>query len=203
MRAIVREQLQAGKSPDADQRLLRVEIRRMGAAQTQDHRLQRAVLDFALCRACARRHCRALVCPALGAGRKNAEQSATPAPVSQQIRAELLRKNFEQPDLEDASAKAQLLRERARLRNELIDLDFDFQSGKLSESDYAALKQEIETKAGTVIQQLGSLPPEPAAKPAPAGKSRTRDVKSTPTHLNSAAGRSLPAELFLCSSAWR
>ena len=50
------------------------------------------------------------------------------------------------------------MRERARLRNELIDLDFDFQSGKLSESDYTGLKQEIETKAATVIQQLGSLP---------------------------------------------
>ena len=119
------------------------------------------------------------------ARKKNADQSAAPAPVSQQIRAELLRKNVEEPDLEDASAKAQLLRERARLRNELIDLDFDFQSGKLSESDYTGLKQEIETKAGTVIQQLGSL------------------SRSTPTHLNSAAGRSLPVELFLCSSAWR
>ena len=177
MRAIVREQLQAGKSPDEIKAFF---VSKYGEwvllkPKTTGFSALLWILPYVvlvLGVSAALWFVRRWV-----ARKKNAEQSAAPAPVSQQIRAELLRKNVEEPDLEDASAKAQLLRERARLRNELIDLDFDFQSGKLSESDYTGLKQEIETKAGTVIQQLGSLPPEPAAKPAPAGKSRARDVK--------------------------
>ena len=177
MRAIVREQLQAGKSPDEIKAFF---VSKYGEwvllkPKTTGFSALLWILPYVvlvLGVSAALWFVRRWV-----ARKKNAEQSAAPAPVSQQIRAELLRKNVEEPDLEDASAKAQLLRERARLRNELIDLDFDFQSGKLSESDYTGLKQEIETKAGTVIQQLGSLPPEPAAKPAPAGKSRARDAK--------------------------
>ena len=177
MRAIVREQLQAGKSPDEIKAFF---VSKYGEwvllkPKTTGFSALLWILPYVvlvLGVSAALWFVRRWV-----ARKKNAEQSAPPAPISQQIRAELLRKNVEEPDLEDASAKAQLLRERARLRNEFIDLDFDFQSGKLSESDYTGLKQEIETKAGTVIQQLGSLPPEPAAKPAPAGKSRARDVK--------------------------
>src|SRR5882672_9743220 len=177
MRAIVREQVQAGKSPDqikdffvskyGEWVLLKPKSTGFSALLWI---LPYVVLVLGV--SAALWFVRRWV-----ARKKNAEQSAAPAPVSQQIRAELLRKNIEEPDLEDTSAKAQLLRERARLRNELIDLDFDFESGKLSESDYAGLKQQIETRAGAVIQQLSSLPPKPAAKPAPAGKPRARDAK--------------------------
>jgi len=88
------------------------------------------------------------------AKKKSAQDTSTQSPVSQQVRTELMRHDIEQPDLEDSSTRALLLRERARLRNELTDLDFDFQSGKLSESDYAGLKQEIESKAAAIIQRL-------------------------------------------------
>ena len=177
MRAIVHEQLQAGKSPDEIKAFF---VSKYGEwvllkPKTTGFSALLWILPYVvlvLGVSAALWFVRRWV-----ARKNNAEQSAAPAPVSQQIRAELLRKNIEEPDLEDTSAKAQLLRERARLRNELIDLDFDFESGKLSESDYTGLKREIETKAGAVIQQLGSLPPKPAAKPAPVGKSRARDVK--------------------------
>jgi cytochrome c-type biogenesis protein CcmH len=106
--------------------------------------------------------------------KKTAQPSGAQTPMSQEIRSDLLREDVERPDLEDVSAKAQLLRERARLRNELADLDFDFQSGKLSEPDYAGLKQEIETKAMAVIQQLSSLPQEPVVKPTTTGKPRAK-----------------------------
>jgi len=85
--------------------------------------------------------------------------------VSQQLSGEPLGDEFPQPDLDDDSHKARLLRERIRLQHELADLDFDFQAGKLSESDYVALKQEIEAKAASVVQEISSLPPEPVAKP--------------------------------------
>ena len=173
MRAIVREQLQAGKSPDEIKAFF---VSKYGEwvllkPKTTGFSALLWILPYAV-----------LVLGVSAAlwfvrrwmiKKKTAAPTATPQP----IRAELLREKIDEPDIEDTSAKAQLLRERARLRNELIDLDFDFESGKLSESDYAGLKQQIETKAGAVIQQLSSLPPKPAAKPAPAGKPRARDAK--------------------------
>jgi cytochrome c-type biogenesis protein CcmH len=82
-----------------------------------------------------------------------------------QARSDALRQEFQLPDIEDENQRAQLLRERGRLRDELKELDFDFQSGKLSEPDYDALKRDIETKGGLVMQQLTSLPASAKAKP--------------------------------------
>ncbi|MSP41677.1 MAG: cytochrome c-type biogenesis protein CcmH, partial [Deltaproteobacteria bacterium] len=53
--------------------------------------------------------------------------------------SKLLRQNFVRPDIEDSSSRAQLLRERGRLRDEIGELEFDYQSGKISEGDYRAL----------------------------------------------------------------
>ena len=175
MRAIVREQLQAGKSPDEIKAFF---VSKYGEwvllkPKTTGFSALLWILPYVvlvLGISIALWFVRVWVIR-----KKNTEQTA--APVAEPMRADLLRENINEPDLEDASAKAQLLRERVRLRNELIDLDFDFEAGKLSESDYNGLKQEIETKAGSVIQRLGSLPPEPTAKPVPAGKPRIRDAK--------------------------
>jgi cytochrome c-type biogenesis protein CcmH len=59
---------------------------------------------------------------------------------------------------EDTSPRAQLLQARSRLYTELRELEFDFQAGKLAESDYRTLKLEIENKAAGVLQQLDALP---------------------------------------------
>jgi cytochrome c-type biogenesis protein CcmH/NrfG len=60
-------------------------------------------------------------------------------------------------DPENSGLDSQLARERARLYAELQELQFDFQAGKLAESDYAALKLEIETKAARLLEQFDSL----------------------------------------------
>ena len=88
--------------------------------------------------------------------------------------------DFAVPDLEDTGARAQLLRERARLRSELAELEFDFQSGKLSETDYATLKRDIEAKGATVMQQIADLPPEPAKKAPDAQAKMTAPEKPVP-----------------------
>jgi cytochrome c-type biogenesis protein CcmH len=82
------------------------------------------------------------------------------------LRREILRDDFERPDSEDTSARAELLRERARLRAELSELEFDFQSGKHSEADFTALRGEIENKAAAVIERLAASPPPVSAKTA-------------------------------------
>lgn len=63
------------------------------------------------------------------------------------------------PDLEDDRPQAVLLREQARLAAELEELEFDYQSGKLSEGDYASLRSEIETKTAETAARLERLPP--------------------------------------------
>lgn len=96
--------------------------------------------------------------------------------VTPQAQSDFLTQDYESPNLEDASQQARLLRERGRLKDELTELEFDFQSGKLSEADYQTLKREIETKGATVVQQLRAIPAEPAVRaptqpPAPPIKS--------------------------------
>jgi cytochrome c-type biogenesis protein CcmH len=73
------------------------------------------------------------------------------------VRDEAANEKTLEPDPEDSSVGGQLTQERARLYAELKELQFDFEAGKLAESDYAALKLEIETKAAALLQQLDSL----------------------------------------------
>jgi cytochrome c-type biogenesis protein CcmH len=86
-------------------------------------------------------------------------------------------------DPEDASPNAELRQERARLYTELKELDFDYQAGKLAESDYATLKLDIENKAAAVLQQLDSLlprqtPARPTTERAPSAPKRTPSEKN-------------------------
>lgn len=180
MRAIVREQLQAGKSPDQIKDFF---VSKYGEwvllkPRTTGFSALLWILPYVV----------------LGLGviaalwviqrwvRKKqviSDRPMQPA-ISQQLSGEPFADEFPQPDLDDDSPKARLLRERVRLQHELADLDFDFQAGKLSESDYVTLKQDIETKAATVLQEISSLPSDAIAKaalkPAPA---RTRPQQAT------------------------
>jgi cytochrome c-type biogenesis protein CcmH len=100
--------------------------------------------------------------------------------VTAEAKSNFLTQEIEEPNLEDSRPRAQLLRERSRLKNELNELEFDFQSGKLSETDYQTLKQEIESKGGAVMQQLGALPAEPAVKAPKEWPPRASEPKSAP-----------------------
>lgn len=175
MRAIVREQVEAGKTKDeinaffvskyGDWVLLRPKATGFGALLW--------ILPYV----------------ALGLGILAAlwfirrwTKKKTPSDVlapDNQAQRDSLRQEFALPDIEDASERAQLLRGRQRVREELNELEFDFQSGKLSEDDYQTLKLEIESKGVGVLQQLSALPPPvkpkaPSAKPAPSGAAASR-----------------------------
>ncbi len=115
----------------------------------------------------------------IAARKKLAKESTVPAPISDQTRSELLRQDIEIPDIDDNSPRAELLRERARLRAELTELDFDYQSGKLSEPDYQALKRDVEAKGAGVIQQLTALPAK-TVTPATAKAARAKSVNDAP-----------------------
>jgi cytochrome c-type biogenesis protein CcmH len=98
------------------------------------------------------------------AKKRQADTLAAPSALSQ-ADSDVLREEFPIPDLEDETQRAQLLRERRRLRDELNDLEFDYQSRKLSGSDYTGLKRDVESKGALVMQQLSQLPREIKAKP--------------------------------------
>jgi cytochrome c-type biogenesis protein CcmH len=180
MRAIVREQLQAGKSPDQIKDFF---VSKYGEWVLLKPRttgfsallwiLPYVVLGLGVI---------AGLCVIQRWVRKKqviSDRLMQPA-ISQQLSGEPFGDEFPQPDLDDDSHKARLLRERVRLQHELADLDFDFQAGKLSESDYVSLKQEIEAKTATVLQEISSLPSDAIAKPAPKpAPARTRPQQAT------------------------
>jgi cytochrome c-type biogenesis protein CcmH len=70
------------------------------------------------------------------------------------VRQEAMADEVPSLDLEDSSERAKLLQERARLYADLKELNFDFQAGKLSETDYTALSSDIELKAAAILEQL-------------------------------------------------
>jgi cytochrome c-type biogenesis protein CcmH len=112
--------------------------------------------------------------------KKIKDQHAVQTPVTAQEQSNFLTQNFETPDLEDSSPRAQLLREHGRLKNELSELEFDFQSGKLSETDYQTIKQESEAKGAAVMQQLGALPAQSTVKTPKEKPSRAAEQKHAP-----------------------
>jgi len=117
----------------------------------------------------------------IAARKKLAKDSTVPSPISDRTRSELLRQNnIEIPDIEDTTPRAELLRERSRLSTEWTELDFDYQSGKLSESDYQALKYEVEAKAAGVMQQLAAMPAKTVV-PAMAKAARAKSAKDAPS----------------------
>lgn len=101
-----------------------------------------------------------------------ASKKAVPSPAAYnandlaRLRSEILRQDFEIPASEDTGPRAELLRDRARLRADLRELEFDYQSGKHSENDFNALRSELELKAVLVIEKLAALPPPVIAKSA-------------------------------------
>ena len=110
--------------------------------------------------------------------------------------------DVERPASEDLSPRAELLRERARLRAELRELEFDYQSGKHSESDFSALRNEIQAKALEVIEKLAALPAQAMAKAVKTGEIRRARRRKKPSRSAAAfaAGNSPPAPVFSCCS---
>ena len=164
MRGVVREQLQAGKTP---QEVKDFFVSKYGewvllAPKTQGFSLLVWVLPFVVL----------IAGVALGLwfirrwSAKKTERVGSPAnsDLLSRVRNEVATAKALDIDPEDSSPHAQLLQERARLYSELKELEFDFQAGKLAESDYEALKFEIENRAARVLQQLDSLlPPKTSA----------------------------------------
>jgi cytochrome c-type biogenesis protein CcmH len=110
----------------------------------------------------------------------------TPADTAlvERVRREMATGDFATPDLEDSSQLAPLQQERARLYADLKELEFDFQAGKLSESDYQGLRQDIELEAAGVLQELDEL----SRKVAPVRAQQKKPKPSDATVNNHGTG---------------
>jgi cytochrome c-type biogenesis protein CcmH len=192
MRAIVREQLQAGKTPEQVKDFF---VSKYGEwvllkPKTSGFGLLLWLLPYV----------------ALAAGviialwfirrwtRRKAQAAPNPVPGDmERVRSEILRDDFERAESEDMSPRAELLREGARLRAELRELEFDFQSGKHSEADFMALTSEIENKAVLVMAKLDVLPPPAIASSRKEKKPIQEPARNTERNRRRLSGWQLAA----------
>jgi cytochrome c-type biogenesis protein CcmH len=197
MRAIVREQLEAGKSPEEIKEFF---VSKYGEwvllkPKTTGFSALLWILPYVV-----------LVLGVIAGlwfirhwvAKTKSSSAKPPEPVVKaSANSALLKRDFEQPDLEDSSMRAELLREQGRLKYELGELDFDFQSGKLSDSDYGSLKQEVETKSAAIIERLSSLAPEPAIKKDKERATHARDRRTSRQPSRSRRWQLVGGGLFL------
>ena len=165
MRAIIRDQVAAGKSP---QQIKDYFVSKYGewvllAPTTKGFSLFAWVLPYIVLIAGL-----ALGVMFLRSWTKRKKQGAAKAvdaALLARVRTEAAADDDTPLDLEDSSERSNLLQERARLYADLKELEFDFQAGKLSEADYTGLRGDIEIKAATILEQLDRI-----SKPAPQKK---------------------------------
>ncbi len=179
MRAIVREQLEAGKTPDEIKDFF---VSKYGEWVLLNPRtsgfglllwiLPYAALLFGLVLALWFIRRWASEKPKAGETRNTVKDS-------EPLRNEILQEESDKLEIEDSSPRAELLRERQRLREELGELEFDYQSGKHSETGFTELRSEIENKAARVIDKLRSLPPESTPRPSKEKQSTRKPANQT------------------------
>jgi cytochrome c-type biogenesis protein CcmH len=179
MRAIVREQLQAGKTPEQVKDFF---VSKYGEwvllkPKTSGFGLLLWLLPYV---ALTLGVITALWFVRRWARRKTLSAQSPVAGGMERVRNEIARQPMEQPDREDTSPRAELLRERERLRAELRELEFDFQSGKHSEADFMAFRSEIENKFGALIERLDRLPAETRAHAAEGKRPAHAPANKTP-----------------------
>ncbi|TAJ78790.1 tetratricopeptide repeat protein [bacterium] len=156
MRALIREQLQEGKSPEQIKAYF---VSKYGewvllAPAPKGFNLLVWVLPFV---AAASGIVLVVFIVRRWVQKKNRLQ---PAPVDpalvERVHRDITEKREIQVDLESESPRSSLLQEQARLYGELKELEFDYQAGRLSETDYQELRQELETQAAMVLKELES-----------------------------------------------
>src|SRR5262245_7653403 len=69
------------------------------------------------------------------------------------------RVSYKPHEREDNDAGQNLLLQKDMLYGAIRDLDFDFQTGKVDQQDYAELRQQLEREAVQILRQLDAADP--------------------------------------------
>lgn len=91
---------------------------------------------------------------------------------------------------------------RRRIYDAILELDFDYQCGKVTEEDYRELRERYLGQAGALLGAEGALPPEPES--GLVHQDRPRERPSPPAPHCASCGAALPVEArfcFLCGLA--
>lgn len=70
------------------------------------------------------------------------------------------------PRFEGAETRERLLAEKTAIYDNLKDLEFEYETGKLSERDYAELRQAYRVRALDVLERIGESATSPAGEDA-------------------------------------
>ncbi len=158
MRAIIRQQLKEGKSPEQIKSFF---VSKYGewvllAPEAKGFSLVVWVLPYVAAIAgiifvvfIVRRWAR----------RKTAPEPKTIDPnLIERVQREAAIEQSPQAALRNETNLSPLQREQVKLYAELKELEFDYQAGKLSESDYTELRHDLENQAASVLKQIESSP---------------------------------------------
>lgn len=185
MRGVIREQLQAGKTPDEIKAYFLEKYGDWILLSPRPRGLSLLLWWGPFAAAAA-----GLVVAAVAIRRwaRRPLRSAAPPPdpvLLDRVRREALDEDLAAPD--NGTPGSPLVAERARLYAALRELDFDHRAGKLSAGDYAAMRQEYEGRASAVLAALERASREAAGRPAaltpslPASKPpRSREMAARP-----------------------
>lgn len=173
MRDVIREQLRKGKSPEEIKAYF---VSKYGdwvllAPPRRGFSLLVWVLPFVVAAA-------GLVLVLLVLRRWVRQKKTSPPPPIEpellaRVRREAAKFEPEPFDPEADDPRTQLLRDQARFYEDIKELEFDYQAGKLSAADYAELRQQIEGQAAGVLKEIESTPPPGAAPNAPSEPAKT------------------------------
>ena len=113
--------------------------------------------------------------------KKNSLQPPTADPVLiERVQREVATERPVEVDPEAEGPRSLLLQEQARFYADLKELEFDYQAGKLSESDYQDLRRDLQNQAATVLKKLDNFAPtRPGAQGSPAKTKRAEHQKET------------------------
>jgi hypothetical protein len=80
-----------------------------------------------------------------------------------------------------ASAGSDLVDRRDAAYRAIKDLEFEYELGNLSESDYRSLRERYRSEAAAILRELDAVQGEAAAEAAPSGPAGQAAVVSTAT----------------------
>lgn len=113
--------------------------------------------------------------------KKNSRQPPTVDPVLiERVQREVAEERPVEVDPEAETPRSLLLQEQARLYADLKELEFDYQAGRLSETDYQDLRRDLQNQAATVLKELDNFAPtRPGAQESPPKTKRAVHQKET------------------------
>ena len=166
MRAIVREQVQAGKSTEQIKEFFVSKYGDWVLLRPKTTGCQRAAVDIALRRTRLRHYCRAMVHSPLDE-KKTTRRSVQQRRHRQRTKHSVTRcgKNSSCRISQTRPSAPNCCAERGHVRDELNELEFDFQSGKLSQPTTRNCDRRLKAKASACCNNSASCPPAPKAKP--------------------------------------